>query len=314
MSDTFTEDGRDFYKSNGSPVWPGRYRERPDMKTGQPKGSLVDDKFVRTILAQLDELEMMSRPTNGLGSEKSKDLNAFSALHNVAWLSKYLTQWAIDHEIGLAMNGLRFVPLMPDQTRKLPEYQAAKAVVDDHEHERAGGTYLEADASPEMARRIAINILSPISSSLGLGPLLEALKALETGEVRPILRPVSNADKARYTEARFQLEAVALVAYWTVLKNKKIKAQELVAAGFRVRVHTLRGWESRLREKLGTIEVNAAVSRAHNCAKTFEVEDQKKKLGDQFADPEYFDFSYGPRSAVEIGKRYHRFLREDDPA
>lgn len=309
MDETYIQDGREYYKSNDMPVWSGRYRELPDMKTGQSKTKLADDKFVQTILAQLDELETTSRPSIDRGSEKSKDLKAFRALHHAAWLMKYITKWAINHQIGLATNNLRFLPLHPKQTKNLPEYQAAKQAVDSHDHERAGGVFSAHDASPETRRRITINVLSPLAGHLGLNDLLEALKALETGEVLPILQQATNADKVRYTEARFQLEAVALVEYWTVIKNKKIRALELVSEAFGVPLHTLRGWESRLRKRLGTIEVNAAVSRARNFAKTFEIQDQSRKLGDEFAHPEDFDFSFGPRSAPEVGRRYQAFLK-----
>jgi hypothetical protein len=307
---TYFENGLEYYKSNDRRVWPERHRERPEMKTGKRKGPLREDSFVLGMLDHLDRAEVMNRPSLGEHSAKAKDGDAFSALMFAAWLTEYAAGWALDHEIGLAINNRKFVPLLPGQTKKLPEYQEIRTAVDSHEHELDGGAFADYNSDdPILARRVAINILAPIYRHLKLPmALIEALKALDTGEVLPILQPVSTTDKVRYRESHFQLEAVAFVEYWTVRKGKKHQALKMVAEAFGVPADTLRGWKSRLRVKLGTLEVNAAVSRAINCANSLEREERKKNAGDPLAHPESFDWAIGPYSYIAVGKKYREFL------
>jgi hypothetical protein len=97
------------------------------------------DKYVALLIDQLRELERKTDPKSGAQSAKGKDLAAFSALEIAGNLVNALVGWALDHQAGLALEDLEFVPRGTSKTKKHPDYQTSRSMVDDHRHERNGG-------------------------------------------------------------------------------------------------------------------------------------------------------------------------------
>ena len=139
-NETFFDNGREYYKATNRRVWPHRDREHPSAQPGDEEhlGALIDTKYVRLMLERLDELEKKTRPSASSGDvAEGKDLAARQALKTVGDLVRYVAGWAIDHQVGLAIEGLEFVPL-PPSAEKHPQYL----------RERAGRS-----ASPRKGRR-----------------------------------------------------------------------------------------------------------------------------------------------------------------
>jgi DNA-binding transcriptional regulator YiaG len=235
----------------------------------QRRHQFYQDEYVLAILDRLDKLERKTRPEPGAKSATGKDLAAFEALKLAGQLVQYVAGWAMAHEMGLAGVGLSFVPLQPSGTKNHPDYQAKKELVDDHRHEiRGSGTVIDL-SDTDTVRKCIINILGANSAGM-LHPLqreiVEALEALEMGEVRPILKPARKGNKRKLTESRLQMRAIAMVAYREALGIKELEAQDEVATALGVGTATLRSWELRLKKKFGALEVERQKSFAANHA------------------------------------------------
>src|SRR5271169_4788107 len=131
-----------------NPVWRKRNAERRPSE---------HRKHVTRLIKTLEELEEKTRPSVGAKTERGKDLAAFRALQTAGKLVNALAGWALDHQAGLALKSLKFVPLQPSGTRTHPNYLRARASVDDHQHERNGGRLTAIE--PLVARRLLINLL-----------------------------------------------------------------------------------------------------------------------------------------------------------
>jgi hypothetical protein len=241
---------------------PGPQSEYPSR--GQP----ARDAFVLDWLAALRDLENHSNPVAGRSAEH-KDIYAFRALQLAGQLVQATAGWAIDHQYGLALGGLMFVPLVQPDVAESPEYLEAKRLVDDHVHENRGLKARRSVIGPDIARRALINVLLPNSGGLSevvWKMVLEALLSLENGEVLPILAPIRESKKLGYRELRLQLQALGFVAYEKKLGRLKKDAQEFVAGAFGVSPAALRNWEKRLLKQIGKIEVAHAISTAKSAA------------------------------------------------
>lgn len=311
-NETYWWNGQELYRSNDRPVWPERHRELPYRKEGteEQKGALIEDGFVKITLSHLDEAEKKTRPMLGGQSAEAKDLAAFGALKEAAWLVHHVAGWAIDHQRGLALRGLSFVPLQPNQTKTHPDYLQGRAVVDSHEHEKAGAQVEASELDPATARRIMINILVPMAGHLGIPPkMINALRALDFGEVAPELRRVETNAKQGLTERQLQLRAISYVEYEVAKGRKKGLAQVEAAKEFGVQhtdlgSDTVRGWEAQLREFFGDLEVDRTIAIARNCGKNYHHYKQKKLEGDRTADPEHFEDMQGLPALREAGLLY----------
>src|SRR5271163_1769507 len=86
---------------------------------------LNEDKYVKLLMDRLQELKQKTHPEGGSKSAKNKDLAAFEALQLAGVLVQCVAGWAVDHEAGLALEGLEFVPSVPPEMQNRPEYLAA---------------------------------------------------------------------------------------------------------------------------------------------------------------------------------------------
>jgi hypothetical protein len=68
-----------------------------------------DDPVVRDMLLRLDQLERQTDHRHP-DSENDKDASANKALRIVSELGAYVAGWAMDHKIGLAIDGLGNIP------------------------------------------------------------------------------------------------------------------------------------------------------------------------------------------------------------
>ena len=272
-----------------------------------PSRNFVPDahrRYVGLLLDRLATLEAGSHPDGGKATAEGKDFNAFDALQVAGKLVQAVAGWAIDHQVGLAIQGLHFVPLQPSQTRKHPQYLAARAAVDDHNHEHAGGRLLRKRVKyfpPKLARQILENL---IRCNPGGFPwvlwhqVLQSLEGLPFGEDAEMFQPENTGRKATLSRMRLEIKALAMVEYRFRRGTKKYVAQEQVANALHVNGETLRGWEYKLRNDpaIGGLEVARGLAFAGNAA-------SHGPGSDNFS---HFESQYGEEALRELGVQYRR--------
>jgi hypothetical protein len=313
VGETYFENGREYYTATDNPVWPRRHRERQSAMPGdkQHLGPLIETSNVRLILERLDALEQKTRPSSGVMSAERKDLAAFEALKFAGNLVRYVAGWAIDHQIGLAAEGLKFIPRQPSGTKNHPQYLSELSLVDSHAHEKAGAALSLSDDGPFVARKCLVNLLR---ANPGAMPswlqhkIIESLEALDYGEVQPMLAPISTGRKRDLTLLRLQLQALALVAYRRKLGLTKEKAVEQVADVLGASPHTLLSWESRLRNEFGRLEVDRTINFAENHASWVDDARKRERRGEEAEDTEVHEASYNDAALTELGKKYKAAL------
>jgi hypothetical protein len=313
--ETYSENGREYYKATGAPVWPGRNREHPSARPGdeEHKGPLFENSYVRHMLVRLDDLEKKTRPSSGEAGAARKDIEAFHALRIARDLVKYVAGWAINHQMGLGSESLKFVPLQPSGTKTHPQYLSERSIVDSHVHEKTGAVVsLKDDGNAETARKCLINLLRANPGAIP-GWLqyktIESLEALDYGEVQPMLAPLSTGRKRDLTILRLQLSAIGMVAYRHKLGRLKKDAVAEVAGVLNVGSNTLRSWETRLRSEFGRLEVDRTISFAENHASWIN-DARKRRLRGAVVDndTEIHEANYNDEALIDLGKRYKAAL------
>jgi hypothetical protein len=260
--------------------------------------------YVLSLIDKLSELERKTNPEGGARTAERKDFAAFHALQTAGKLVNALAGWALDHQAGLALKKLKFLPRQPSGTRTHPDYLRARASVDDHQHERNGGrlTVIE----PLVARRLLINLLcaNPGGFHGGLRRMaVTALEALEYDEIQPFLKPDPNNRKVNLTVLGLQLRAIELVEYRVSRGTKKYIALKEVAGALSVSVDTIRSWKSRLQKEFGQLEVARRMSFVVN-SKNKDDAQQRSFRGDETAEREYWEEQYGQKALRELAEQY----------
>jgi DNA-binding transcriptional regulator YiaG len=235
----------------------------PRRKLAQP----AHDEYVALLIDRLRKLEQQTHPRAGQKSAVGKDFAAFEALSVAGEIVNALAGWALDHQVGLALKNLEFVPLQPSGTKGHPDYLQKRASVDDHAHEKNGGFIGALD--PIVARRLLINLLR--ANSGGFCATLvqmatEAFEALDYGESRPMLAATKGGKKRTLAVRKLELRAIGLIEYRYTRGGQKLKVLEQVARMLGVAVETVRSWELRLRKEFGNLAVSRTISFAHNAA------------------------------------------------
>ena len=247
------------------------YRHRLDSPDTQERLA-----YIKSLVDDLLELERKTTPDHDTETEDDKDLAAFRALETAGILVEEIAGWAIDHQIGLALSALEFVPRQPSGTRNHHGFLHDKATADSHEHEARGSAYFEHDSSTiqrdtRAERRMLANLLqmNPGGFPSELAHrAVEALKALDLGETQSLLQAEkAGLDRNAYSRRQLELRALAHVEYMTAKGMKKYKAQETVGEAYGRSASTVRDWEYRLRKSLGGLEVSRALSFARNSGK-----------------------------------------------
>jgi hypothetical protein len=257
------------------------------------------DKYVALLIDQLRELESKTDPKKSAQSAKGKDLAALAALEIAGNLVNALAGWALDHQAGLALEDLEFVPLGTSQTKKHPDYQTNRSMVDDHRHERNGGNG-GGPLDPIVARKCLVNLLR--ANPGGFDPRLiqmtiSALEARDYNETQPMLRATKKDRKVNRTILNIQLRAIAFVKYREARGLKKFKALEQVAGALGVSDETVRSWQPRLQTEFGPLKVVRALTFAENAGKN---QDDAERRG--FAGQ--WDDRYGPGALQELARQF----------
>jgi hypothetical protein len=237
-----------------------------DWTTAQRRDYAI--QLINDVLELSDE----THPKKGDASAAGKDEKAFLTLLRMRELAEKIAGWALNHQMGLGINGLRrLAPALTEAMLNDPDYQEMHTRVDSHSHEADGfATVISDSFDPIAARRAVINLLAAnpggFDSQL-THMMISALEALEFGEALPILQITDVNRKARWGELHHQLRAVALIEYHHKRGMKKHVALEKVAAAYQMRAATVRGWERSVRAGLGNIEVQRALESAQSAAK-----------------------------------------------
>jgi hypothetical protein len=100
--------------------------------------------------------------------------------------------------------------------------------------------------------------------------LAEALRALDFGEVQPILQK-AEGDKRNYTERIAQLRALEYIEFEAAKGTLKNTARQIVGSHFKHHgVEVIRKWEAPVREALGGSLVSRALLRARQDGELFK--------------------------------------------
>jgi hypothetical protein len=273
----------------------------------------INDQFIQALVEQLDAYEERSQPSVGQATANEKDMKAFSALECAGELVDDLAGWAIDHTVGLALNGRRWVPLQPSGVKSHPEYLAEREAVDDHIHEKTGGaqtSYRKLD--PAMCRKIFLGLLQPNPGGFPEeihAMMVEALEALDFGETLSILKPAENARKRKWRELRLQLKAIVFVEFRKAMGMTKEAARERVGQAYGQSATTVRLWVGRLRTELSGLEVSRNIEFAK--IRALAARDQEKKIAAGARERSTGTAQYGDEALAAAGKRYQEILREE---
>jgi hypothetical protein len=266
--------------------------------------------YVASLIDKLSELERKTNPEGGARTAERKDLAAFHALQTAGKLVNALAGWALDHQAGLALKNLKFLPLQPSGTRTHPDYLRARASVDDHQHERNGGRLTAIE--PLVARRLLMNLLyaNPGGFHGGLRQMaVTALEALEYDEIQPFLKSDPNSRKVNLTVLRLQLRAIELVEYRVSRGTRKYSALKEVAGALCVSIDTIRSWKPRLQKEFGQLEVTRRISFAINSGSNEDDAQQRSFRGDKTAGRGYWEEQYGQKALQELAEQYKNSRR-----
>jgi hypothetical protein len=261
------------------------------------------------LVEYLIQLASETDPQKGKPSEARKDHKAWIALVQLRELAETLAGWAIDHQVGLALNRLKHLtPPSTAETRENPEYIDYLSQLNSHQNEFQGRDLKDhSTISAEVARRILINCVTP--NPVGLDAplntrLVSALTALEFGETLELFEATDPYRKVRWEELQHQLRAVGLIEYRCGRGSKKHEAQSDVAFHFGVEKDTIRRWESYVRKDLGNLLVANAVDSARNAA-LLEIDANRGiAVG---APAGFWDEMYGIEALKAAGKAYLTF-------
>jgi hypothetical protein len=265
------------------------YARRQQRDETSPRFS--DDPIVQEMLEMLDQLERQS-DCRRLDSETNKDALASKALKIASKLVVYVSGWAMDHKVGLAIEGLGNIPDLATQTRT-PAYNELRESVNSHRHEAAGkSTNLTSGAQRKALSNLFNAMARGLDGSLW-DSLAEALEALEYGDTLPIFEPVKSGRKKQFRELKLQLLALCFIEYKQVLGGLKYRLQSDVEEAFGVSVSTVRGWERQLPTQLDPFYVANSLLRAKRCGEE-----------DRANGSRHFDRFWGKTALSEVGAEY----------
>jgi hypothetical protein len=278
---------------------PKRFHENRD------DGLLRDRRQARSIMDRLEELERETRPIGGDEPSKDKDLKSREAISLAGHLMRVVAGWAIDHQQGLAMAGLKSMGGPTSKMMDSQQFLEEKEKLDSHENEHAAVEIdhsfdrLSAEQQRRFCSQIAefLNVIFPRS-------LAEGLNALEFGEVLPIMKKAKfEGDKRNYTERMAQLQALKYIEYERGKGSLVGKAREIVGSHFGVDTEALRKWDGPLRKSLGDSYVSRELTRAFEDG---EMESRFKK----HPNAEIFEFFAEFPTMTQAGKRFKQSLKD----
>jgi len=260
--------------------------------------------YIHLLIDQLLQLEASTDPRDGATSATRKDLKAYRALRYAGDLVQNLAGWAINHQIGLALEGRRFVASWPSGALTSSRYLAEVAAVDDHRHEVAGARAARQQQDPKTDRRIFANLLQGNPGAFPRSLMMQVnkdLHALDFGESRPLFRKANRRRKVSLDELELQLQAVEFVSYRRAQGRPKHATAEEVAAAFGIAPETLLSWEKRLAREFGAPAIKRRVIFARNAGLA------KRKADDD--DTAFEEALYGDDALSEAAATYKSLKR-----
>jgi hypothetical protein len=282
-----------------------RYRDKHDHLISDPPLALKDEQPVVELLDAIDELEKKTRPSLG-GDAEGKDMAASIALSYAAQLVSYVAGWAIDHQLGLARAGLRFVPIVSKEFETNPEYLARRAAVDTHDHERNGSNRMP--LTPVLARAVVLNMLLPMVEYLRIPyQIVEAIEALDFGETLPILEKVHTTKRTGLVEYRAKLTAIAFIDYEKEKGVSKRVSKEVVMEEFAVTNDAVKDWKTELISALGIFEVDRTLAGARASGRLFFASRKQHQVARDF-----YEDRYGSPALLRAARQYKSRSRKGD--
>jgi hypothetical protein len=244
----------------------------------------AQNEYILFLLDKLSQLERSTRPSLGSESAKAKDSAAFDALELAGKLVAAVASWAINHEIGLAVEGLQFVPLQPAQTKNHSQYRALKAAVNDHRHEEVGGSERGNRTDPLFLRTCLFNLLRANSGAYPdwlRRTEIDALDALKYGETYPIFRKIARKKGLGLKERRLILKVIEAIyfrrtAYDISVEQALFDVSEAIDRSS----DTIKSWERRFKKE-APLEVSKAIAFATNHGSWVADAIRKRHLGEE---------------------------------
>lgn len=141
--------------------------------------------------------------------------------------------------------------------------------------------------------------------------ILEAIKALEYGEVRSIFSPAVAGRKRDYTTLNLQLRAIAMVnfrrgAYGMTSKDGLAEVGDVLGAD----PETLKSWKGRLQRDFGRLRVDEVLSEADFHASCVKKDIELGRLTQTNYDVSHHSASYDVDALAELGRQYKAALRK----
>lgn len=183
------------------------------------------------------------------GAIAQKDENSRLAFMVVNDLVELLAGWAIDHQIGLVLNGMPGGATAPHDG----SYSEAQREADNHVHEATAAGYDFTDTKAN--RRILTALLHHGPGPFPISIVIEAtdaLTALDMGETQPFVAPMRGVGKEirNYTEWMLRYWAVLHAEYFLGMKQPRDDALDIVAKAYGIAPDTINKWAGALPEKL----------------------------------------------------------------
>lgn len=276
------------------------------------RGGFVDDETVLKIVHHLRELEQKTQPSSG--SHPDKDFDSRLALTLAGNLVDMLVGWAIDHQAGLAINGVASAPVPPQgHSQEFSGdsfYKKAAEEASDHRHEADGGSYLTScNNDPVSNRRVVAALIHNFSlhAKYVLINASIALNALEFGEVQPILKPVKSGRKgAPFSLDRMKLRAIQHIEFRMKRYGAtKTSATEIVANAYGCNTDAVKKWEALLRKNMGNSVVDAIYRASCAARNSFMIRSLSNEVK-----IDYTEVFFSDNALKEDGAKYQEIIRE----
>ena len=217
---------------------------------------------------------------------------AFEALTLAGELVDYVAGWAIDHQRGLAQQGVLFTSSVNRSTAD-----------DDHVYERDGS--IRAPLDPVQERKCLFNLLYPMAGSLGLNfQIVEAIEALDYGETLPVFQASHTPKRTGLITYLARLCAIAFIEYESGKGIKKRVSTDEVMEAFAVTRDSVKDWRAQLRSALGTLRVDITLKNAREAGEFYL--SQSRKTEDELAAGlcHCCEELYGKPDLLRAAKRY----------
>ncbi len=269
-------------------------------------------KPIYDIVEKLLDLEARTHPQNSAPGDKEKD--SILALRWVERLVEHLAGWALDHRAGMILNGAQVFPWPEDDQEAPPQ-------ANNHRHEAVGSAYLKdrGPGDPILNRRI----MAEVTTRASLMPaalrrdLSKGLKALNLGEVQPLLSPAKNQTRLAYTIWSYRLRAIEHVYFFWGMGEIKEEAFNKVGLAYGAEGRTVNSWDRApvaLRKHFGERVVK--VRRDSSKRSGEKVRRLQLTIPQSDLDKELIDFllqTYGPRGLAQNAQEHKKALRESSP-